>query len=93
MFLLFSCRSNRFIIYPIPCLEDTRYSNISSLNINLFTANDPVYIINIKPGYIIEIISLYIIYSLYCKILLTTNIKENALADCCSIGIWDYISL
>ena len=50
-------------------------------------ASDPVYIIDIKPGYIIEIISLYIIYSLYYRILLTTSIKEEVLVDYYNIGI------
>ena len=54
--------------------------------------SNPVYIINIKPSYIIEIISLYIIYSSYYRILLTTSIKEEALADRYNVGIWDYIS-
>jgi hypothetical protein len=39
-----------------------------------------------------EIISLYIIYSSHYRILLTTSVKEEALADRCGVGIWDCIS-
>ena len=75
------------IIYIILYLEDIKYSGISLLNISLSTISNLVYIINIKPGYIIEIISLYIIYSLYYIILLTTSVKEKALVNYYSIGI------
>ena len=93
MFLLSSFSSDKFIIYLIPCLKNTEFFGIFWLNISLFIANNFVCVIDIKPGYIIKIISLYIIHSLYYRIILTTSIEEDALADCYSVGIWDCIFL
>ena len=61
MFLLSSCSLNKFIIYPIPCLENTKYSGIFWPNISLFIASNSVCVINIKLSYIIKKL-VYILY-------------------------------